>query len=177
MNYRTAQTAIAVARLEFVGLPFADFGMAQAVAALRLASQGAEWRYVVTPNAANLARWSSADPVLLDCYRNADFCFLDSRVISLASRLVGLRPPQVIPGSDLVEQLFQHAITPETTICIVGGGHDVMRTLRKRFGVGVISHVNPSFGFCGARSNALLNRASLTRSSASIRWHSDMSWK
>ena len=110
------------ARENFLGLPFVSLDMEQAVAAVRRASQDAEWHYVVTPNAAHLARLSEADPALQRIYENAHLCILDSRVISLAARLIGLRPPQIVPGADLVEQLFRHAITPLTPICVVGGG-------------------------------------------------------
>jgi GT2 family glycosyltransferase len=45
----------------FLGLPFVSLDMAQAVAAVKRASEGAQWRYVVTPNAAHLARLSQSD--------------------------------------------------------------------------------------------------------------------
>jgi GT2 family glycosyltransferase len=45
----------------FLGLPFVSLDMAQAVAAVKRASEGTEWRYVVTPNAAHLARLSRSD--------------------------------------------------------------------------------------------------------------------
>ncbi len=89
---------------------------------------------------------SEAD-ALQDIYENAYLCFLDSRVISLAARLCGLRPPQVIPGADLVEQLFRQAITPSNTICVVGGGPLVAARIKDFFNVGEIIHIDPSFGF------------------------------
>jgi N-acetylglucosaminyldiphosphoundecaprenol N-acetyl-beta-D-mannosaminyltransferase len=85
---------------------------------------------------------------LRNIYEDAHLCFLDSRVISLAARLCGLHPPQVIPGADLVEQLFRQAITPTTSICVVGGGRSVAAGIKSIFNVGEISHIEPSFGFC-----------------------------
>jgi len=147
MNEATMHTAEVATREDFLGLPFVSLDMAQAVAAVRRASQDAEWRYVVTPNAAHLARLSEADPALQSIYENAHLCFLDSRVISLAARLIGLRPPQVIPGADLVEHLFRHAITPLTPICLVGGGDAVVNQIKKCFNINKICHINPSMGF------------------------------
>jgi len=84
---------------------------------------------------------------LRDIYEEAYLCFLDSRVIALAARLCGLRPPQVIPGADLVEQLFREAITPATSICVVGGGSSVVARIKVFFNVGEIAHIEPSIGF------------------------------
>src|SRR5271157_277068 len=135
------------ARVAFLGLPFANLDMAQAIAAVQRASEATNWHYVVTPNAAHLSRLSKSDSALRQIYENAHLCFLDSRVIWLLARLIGLRPPQVIPGSDLVAQLFQHAITPLSPICVVGGGSNVAGRLKERFAVGTIYHTNPAMGF------------------------------
>jgi len=90
---------------------------------------------------------SSEADALRDIYEHAHLCFLDSRVISLAARLCGLRPPPVIPGADLVEQLFRHAITPATSICVVGGDNMVASRIRRVFNIGEIRHIEPSIGF------------------------------
>lgn len=132
---------------DFLGMPFTQLKISEACAAVRCASEGSEWRYVVTPNAAHLARLSRSDPTLLRIYANAAFCFLDSRVISLFARLVGLRAPPVVTGSDLVEQLFRREITPSTPICIVGGDSLAVAQVRRRFGIAKLSHINPSLGF------------------------------
>jgi N-acetylglucosaminyldiphosphoundecaprenol N-acetyl-beta-D-mannosaminyltransferase len=93
---------------------------------------------------------------LRDIYEEAHLCFLDSRVISLAARLCGLRPPRVVPGADLVEQLFREAITPATSICVVGGGDSVATSIRTLSNVGKISHIEPPIGFW--RNEAELDR-------------------
>jgi len=63
-NARTDATSTALEGApiaNFLGLPFVSLDMAQAVAAVKRASEGAEWRYVVTPNAAHLARLRNSD--------------------------------------------------------------------------------------------------------------------
>lgn len=146
MSDLAMSAAATAARADFAGLPFANLDMPGAVAAMARASKGAEWRYVVTPNACNLARCGS-DSVLRHLYEHSHLCFLDSRVIALAARLIGLRPPPVIPGADLVEQLFRHAITPATPICIVGGSLSAIAHIRDIFAIGPLHHINPPFGF------------------------------
>ncbi len=132
---------------EFLGLPFASLDMAKAIAAVRRASQGTKWSYVVTPNAAHLARLRFAEPDLCRIYVNASFCFLDSRVIALVARLFGLHPPPVVTGADLVEQLFAYVISPSSSVCLVGGDDVTAEKVRKSFGLTKLSHVNPPLGF------------------------------
>lgn len=131
----------------FLGLPFSRLGLATATAAVCHAAQGTNWRYVVTPNAAHLARLDGRDPVLLRIYTQAAFCFLDSRVIALAARAVGRRPPPVVPGSDLVARLFAEAIGPDTPLCVIGGTPEAVTAVRLRFGLRQVEHMNPPFGF------------------------------
>jgi exopolysaccharide biosynthesis WecB/TagA/CpsF family protein len=132
--------------MPFLGFAFADLDMAGAVAAMARAATSTRWRYAVTPNACLLAR-CAADPAMHEVFQKADLCFLDSRVIALAARLAGLRPPPVVPGSDLVEHLFRQVITPDTPVCIVGGGAAAIARLRDRFALRRLSHINPSHGF------------------------------
>jgi N-acetylglucosaminyldiphosphoundecaprenol N-acetyl-beta-D-mannosaminyltransferase len=131
----------------FLGMRFAALNMVQAVDSVRFASEGNSWRYVVTPNAAHFARLSESDRFLQDIYQNAYLCFLDSRVISLVARICGMHPPPVVPGSDLVEQIFRKAITPLDVICVVGSTKLVVKKIKDTFNVGEISHVDPSVGF------------------------------
>jgi exopolysaccharide biosynthesis WecB/TagA/CpsF family protein len=145
-----SSATLSVAKQEqsgFAGLAFADMDMAAAVDAMRVASRRPTWHYVVTPNAANLARLGGRDPLLRQLYDNAHLVFLDSKVVFLAARLLGRRPPRVIPGADLVEQLFAHAITQHTPICVVGGSDSAAARIRARFNVGTIHHINPPMGF------------------------------
>ncbi len=132
---------------EFLDLPFTRLALPEAIATVARAALGGVWRYVVTPNAAHLARLGRGDAALRSIYARAAFCFLDSRVIALSARLAGLNPPPVVPGSDLVDALFRSAITPATPICIIGGDDDTIARLRTRFGLPAPAHLNPSRGF------------------------------
>ena len=131
--------------------------MAEAVDAIGRAAEGPRWQYAVTPNAAHFARLQAGDPQLAAIYSNADFCFLDSRVIALLARLAGLRPPPVIVGADLVGALFARAITAASTVCVVGGSPEAMVRLQARYGIAPVHHFCPPMGFW--RDEAALARA------------------
>ena len=147
MSVSIADTTPGVGNGTFLNMSFADLSLNEAVAAIDRASKLPTWSYVVTPNAANMARISGNDVALKSLYSRANLCLLDSRVIWLAARLSGLRPPRVVPGADLVERLFLKAITSQTSICIVGGSGQAAEVLRSRYEVGKILHINPSMGF------------------------------
>ena len=121
--------------------------MPKALEAITRAAEGRHWTYAVTPNAAHFARLQARDPYLAAIYRDADFCFLDSRVIAFAARLIGLKPPPVIVGADLVEQLFSRVITPDSIVCIVGGSPESISRLKSRYRLFHIHHLCPPMGF------------------------------
>jgi len=131
----------------FAGLTFADMTLAEAVSELTEAAKRPGWRFVVTPNAANFAQLAGPDKFLLNLYRQAEFCFLDSRVIFVLAKLFGRRPPQVVTGADLVAALFNSRMARACSICIVGGGDDAPARLRARFDLPNLYHINPAMGF------------------------------
>ena len=131
----------------FLDLPFSFINLQQAVAHVRQASEAATWNYVVTPNAAHLARLSGGDSELRDIYERADLCLLDSRVVARVARLAGLKAPPVVTGADLVAELFARVVEPSSPICIVGGTPMMVQRLRDRYRVGEVAHFSPSNGF------------------------------
>ena len=131
----------------FLDLPFSFVDLQQAIAHVRQASEESQWRYVVTPNAAHLARLSGGDSELRRIYERADLCLLDSRVVARVARLAGLTAPPVVTGADLVAELFARVVDLSSPICIVGGAPMMVQRLRDRYRIGEIAHLNPSNGF------------------------------
>jgi exopolysaccharide biosynthesis WecB/TagA/CpsF family protein len=131
----------------FLDLPFNRVNLQEAVSIVRQASEEHRWSYVVTPNAAHLARLSRGDAELRQIYERARLCVLDSRVVALVARLVGLEPPPVLPGADLVAELFTRIVGSTTSICIIGGTAVMVQRLKERYRIGEIAHLNPSNGF------------------------------
>jgi exopolysaccharide biosynthesis WecB/TagA/CpsF family protein len=133
--------------ISFLGLNFRTANLEQAAADVGMASLLPYWSYIVTPNAAHLARLRRRDSDLRNIYRKASMCFLDSRVVYNVARLCGLRPPVALPGVELVSSLFGSVVSDETSICIVGGDPVVVERLMTRYRLRKVSHVNPSLGF------------------------------
>ena len=124
-----------------------DVDLPDALALMAGAARGAAWSYVVTPNAAHVARLARDDGAARRIYEEADFCFLDSRVLALAARGVGLSPPAVITGADLVAALFTTTITEADSLCLIGASEAAIAALRRRFRIGQVHRLNPSMGF------------------------------
>jgi exopolysaccharide biosynthesis WecB/TagA/CpsF family protein len=131
----------------FLGLLFDDLSITEAADSVRHASVNGRWRYIVTPNAAHLARLQRESASLSAIYDQAWLRLLDSRVIAMTARLLGLTPPHVTPGADLVIEILRRQKDSLQPLCIVGGTHEVIEKLGSRYRLGPIAHINPSIGF------------------------------
>ncbi len=105
--------------MRLLGLDFADLTAADAAAWLARRPASAPFGYVTTPNADHLVRLHRR-PDLRPLYEGAMLRLLDSRVVALAARLLGLPTPHVAPGSDLTALLLASHLQAEERITIVG---------------------------------------------------------
>ena len=128
-----------------MGLDFADLDADAAAAVLLERPASAPFGYVTTPNADHLVRLYR-QPALLPLYRGAMVRLLDSRVVALAARLLGLPAPHVAPGSDLTALLMRR-LTPGEHVTIVGLAPRWLPHLVARCGIAAPSHYDPPFGF------------------------------
>lgn len=105
--------------------------------------------YVVTPNVDHLARLarSAANDVLVQVYQQADLCLCDSRILEKLLRLRGKLVREVIPGSTLTHHLFDHVLSPDDRVLILGVEDAHIDHLRQRYPSLDIHHINPSMGF------------------------------
>jgi exopolysaccharide biosynthesis WecB/TagA/CpsF family protein len=102
--------------------------------------------YVVTPNADHMIRYHD-DPGFRAMYADADFVLSDSRFIS---HLLALTTRQRIPvcaGSELTAQLVEHVIRPDDRLVIIGGSAEQVDTLRRKYRLANVWHMNPPMGF------------------------------
>jgi N-acetylglucosaminyldiphosphoundecaprenol N-acetyl-beta-D-mannosaminyltransferase len=127
-------------------LDFDDLDLVQAAAWIASRPAGAPFGYVVTPNADHLVRLNR-DPRVRGLYRNAALCLLDSRVVGGLGRLLGLRVPAVVPGSDLTAHLLAHHVAPGERITIVGLSPSWLPALVARGGLAPPAHYDPPMGF------------------------------
>lgn len=132
-----------------LGLDFAALDTDGALAMLAARPADAPFAYLVTPNADHLVRLARQPAVYGPLYRDAAWRLLDSRVVARLARLVGLRAPPVVPGSDLTARLFAEVIQSGDPIALLGGTPRTAEAIRARFGLHALRHHVPPMGFDG----------------------------
>jgi exopolysaccharide biosynthesis WecB/TagA/CpsF family protein len=105
--------------------------------------------YVVTPNVDHVVRLESAGPELHRIYSQAALCLCDSQILRGLARLLGVHLT-LVPGSDLVADLFNHILRPRDRVCLIGGSETHPASLARLYpGIDVVQHIPPM----GLRSN------------------------
>jgi N-acetylglucosaminyldiphosphoundecaprenol N-acetyl-beta-D-mannosaminyltransferase len=132
--------------VQLLGLEFADLDATTAAALLAQRPASEPFDYVTTPNADHLVRLHR-HPQLRPLYENAMLRLLDSRVVALVARLVGLPIPRVAPGSDLTALLLQRHLRAGERITIVGLSPRWLPSLIARCGLAPPAHYDPPRGF------------------------------
>ena len=132
--------------MQLLGLEFADLDAAAAADLFASRPASAPFGYVTTPNADHLVRLHRR-PELWPLYQNAMLRLLDSRVVALAARLVGLTAPCVAPGSDLTALLLVRHLTPGERITILGLSPCWLPALVARCRLAPPAHYDPPQGF------------------------------
>lgn len=128
---------VAIARLDVAGAADAVAGRAP----------DAPFAYVVTPNAQHIVRLHRGDPPFQAAYDAAWLRLCDSQILRLLLRWLFGRHLPSAPGSDLTAHLFAHHITPADSITVIGGGDELARRLRARFGLTRLAMHVPPMGF------------------------------
>jgi exopolysaccharide biosynthesis WecB/TagA/CpsF family protein len=121
-------------------------------------SADSKYQYLVTPNVDHMVRLHKQGeqiPELAEAYRDADLCVCDSKVLARLAKWRNLELP-VIPGSDLVELMFERVIAPGDRLAMVGGDDNLLRGLRTRYPhVEFVQHCPPM----GLMRNPVARRA------------------
>jgi N-acetylglucosaminyldiphosphoundecaprenol N-acetyl-beta-D-mannosaminyltransferase len=145
--------------VRLLGLDLVAAHLPETAVALSARPAGERFGYVVTPNADHFVRLhgahagntsTGAQPGKIandDLYRSAGALLLDSRVVYTVARLLGLRPPPVVTGSDLTATLLSQWIDTNERVTIVGTTRDAVARLQARYGLTNVAHHCPPFGF------------------------------
>ena len=130
-----------------------DLDLPVAAKAVRYLSRREGFAYVVTPNIDHMSRLcdlsqrdDSAD-TLLPIYQNADLCLCDSRILKQVMAFSGHNIHSVVAGSDLTKYLFDHILSQEDHILVLGSEEDRIGRLCELYTHLSIDHINPSMGF------------------------------
>jgi exopolysaccharide biosynthesis WecB/TagA/CpsF family protein len=102
--------------------------------------------YVATPNVDGLIRLHESE-TFRAAYARAAYVLLDSRVAAFLFRWVYKIRVPVCPGSDLTAALFEHVISPEDRVVLIGSTDEQAALLRERYGLKQLLHHNPPMGF------------------------------
>jgi N-acetylglucosaminyldiphosphoundecaprenol N-acetyl-beta-D-mannosaminyltransferase len=129
----------------FLGVPFHPFDLSSARGIIAGWPSDRPFCYVVTPNAAHVAKIDENRDMYLPLYTSAWLSINDSRIISGLGKLRGLALPTAA-GSDLVSILFNNVIRPDDRIVIIGCAVDEVAKLRRLYHLGNIHHYNPAMG-------------------------------
>ncbi len=132
--------------MRLLGLDFADLDVTAAADLLAGRPAASPFGYVATPNADHLVRLHRR-PGLRPLYQSAMLLLLDSRVVALVARLVGLPAPAVAPGSDLTALLLARHLGEGERITIVGLSPRWLPRLVAKCGLAPPAHYDPPLGF------------------------------
>ncbi len=132
--------------VRLLGFDFLDADAAAAADVVARRRADEPFGYVVTPNADHLVRLHRR-PELVPLYRGAMLRLLDSRVVALTAKQVGLRAPGVAPGSEVTGLLLRRHLARGERITIIGLSAHWLPALVARCGLAVVAHYDPPRGF------------------------------
>jgi N-acetylglucosaminyldiphosphoundecaprenol N-acetyl-beta-D-mannosaminyltransferase len=146
-----------LAKSHFLGLDFDRLDLGHASNWLMERRAGDPFAYIVTPNVDHMVQIETRPVELRHLYEQAALCLCDSRVLAGLARLTGIAMT-VVPGSDLVLELFARVLHDGDTICLVGGSNAVAARLQALYpGIKLVHHEPPM----GLRHDAAARQAAI----------------
>lgn len=152
-------------RTTFLDIDFDDLSRSEVVARLRKVGAGDPFRYIVTPNVDHVVRLQKAGAEVRAAYTGASMRLCDSRVLARIASFYGIRL-EVVPGSDLVEDLFRTVLSDGDVVSVVGGEPTLIAELARRWPDLTIVHHQPPMGLATNRRAMLAAAEFLAKSHA-----------
>jgi len=122
-----------------------DYDLAEALQVA--ASFGNErYGYIVTPNVDHVIR-HFRDRQFRSLYAQASLVLLDSRFLAHTIGIFKRQVLRVCLGSDLTTLMLNTVIAPDDVVVLVGATAAQAQTLRTRFGLNALHHVDPPMNF------------------------------
>jgi exopolysaccharide biosynthesis WecB/TagA/CpsF family protein len=122
-----------------------DYDLAEALQVA--ASFGNErFGYIVTPNVDHIIR-HYRDRRFRSLYAQASLVLLDSRFLANTVGIFKRQILRVCLGSDLTTSMLNTVIESDDVVILVGGTAEQAQTLRTRFGLKALRHVDPPMNF------------------------------
>jgi len=126
-----------------------DITLEQACTKTLALSKSNSAEIIVTPNIdhfARLVQLPSKDK-LWHIYKQASLCLCDSKILQKLMAFKDYDITHVIPGSTLTSELFEHHLSGEDNIVIIGGDLITIEKLRTKYSHLTLNHYNPPMGF------------------------------
>ncbi|MCQ4331529.1 WecB/TagA/CpsF family glycosyltransferase [Stutzerimonas stutzeri] len=105
-----------------------------------------EFSYIVTPNVNHVVRLED-DPELRRAYANASHRVCDSQVLKGLMKFMRIHVREVIPGSNLTEELMSIAQARKWRVTVIGCDVADIRTMRQLYRNVTFFHHSPPMGF------------------------------
>lgn len=133
--------------VRLLSLDLADASLTDVAQSLHARSSELPFSYIITPNADHYVRLARHRDRILPCYLSAGALLLDSRVIQLICRALGIPAPSIVAGSDLTKELFDHWIDADEPVTIIGTTRASVASLTHTYCLTRVAHFAPPFGF------------------------------
>lgn len=130
---------------EFIGAIFDPLSPMQTLTRAKWITAKHSFRFIVTPNVDHLVRLAKEPDIFKPLYDASWLSVCDSRILELLAKVSGI-PLKAVPGSDLTQQLFDHVITRDDTINVIGADAEIIANMKSQYGLTKINHHEPPFG-------------------------------
>ena len=129
------------------GIPVSKLDVAEACSYMAARPADAPFAFVATPNASTLVALTRRNPGYWEPYKRTWLRLFDSRVVRIVARLLYGKKMPIAAGSDVTAYLFDHVITPDSHISVIGSHPALEGELRRRFGLKHLAFHLPPMGF------------------------------
>ncbi|MBM1204799.1 MULTISPECIES: WecB/TagA/CpsF family glycosyltransferase [Pseudomonas] len=104
------------------------------------------YKYIVTPNINHVVHLKE-NRELRASYASSKHQICDSRVLLPVLRVLGIKLPEAIPGSDLTNELLLIGNNEHWSVTVIGGSNSDIQALKDKLQNIKIHHYNPPMGF------------------------------
>ena len=111
-----------------------------------VAASEKQFSYIVTPNVSHVVQLEHNEQ-LRHAYAAASLRTCDSRILKAVLKLMRIHVQEVIPGSDLTEELMGVAQRLKWKVTIIGAESDCVTILQQNYPDVTYFHHNPPMGF------------------------------
>lgn len=130
---------------EFIGALFDPLTPLQTLTRAKWVTAEHGFRFIVTPNVDHLVRLAKEPEVFKPLYEASWLSVCDSRILELLAAVSGI-PLKAVPGSDLTQQLFDHVITVDDTINVIGADEEIIEKVKSIYGLTKVNLHQPPMG-------------------------------